>query len=81
MPMNWEIAVGIVTLGSALWSVIRVVLKVNRTLVSLEDAVKELRSFMEEQTRENRAVRNHIRNHEERLRRLEGRPPGDAELP
>ncbi len=74
--MTWEIAVGIVTLASALCSVISVVLRVNRTLVSLEDAVKQLRAFMETQSRENLTVRNILGNLDRRLSRLEGERPG-----
>ena len=70
--MTWEIVVGIVTLVSALCSVISVVLRVNRTLVSLEDAVKELRTFMEGQCRENQTVRKILSNLDRRLSRLEG---------
>lgn len=71
--MTMEIVVGIITVVSAFCSVIRVVLKVNRTLVSLEDAVVELRSFMEKQGKENLSVRNLISNHEQRLSYLEGK--------
>lgn len=70
--MTWEIVVGIVTLVSALCSVISVVLRVNRTLVSLEDAVKELRTFMEGQCKENQTVRKILSNLDRRLSRLEG---------
>ena len=70
--MTWEIVVGIVTLVSALCSVISVVLRVNRTLVSLEDAVKELRTFMEGQCKENQTVRKILSNLDRRVSRLEG---------
>ncbi len=70
--MTWEIVVGIVTLVSALCSVISVVLRVNRTLVSLEDAVKQLRTFMETQGKENLTVRSILGNLDRRLSRLEG---------
>ena len=70
--MTWEIVVGIVTLVSALCSVISVVLRVNRTLVSLEDAGKELRTFMEGQCKENQTVRKILSNLDRRLSRLEG---------
>lgn len=70
--MTWEIVVGIITLVSALCSVISVVLRVNRTLVSLEDAVHQLRSFMETQSAENQTVRKLLTNLERRLSRVEG---------
>lgn len=74
--MTWEIVVGIVTLVSALCSVISVVLRVNRTLVSLEDAVKQLRTFMETQGKENLTVRSILGNLDRRLSRLEGERSG-----
>ncbi len=69
--MTWEIAVGLFTLLSAFLSVTKVVLKVNRTLTSLEIAVNRLNEFMENQSSKNQTMRKTLREHEARLAAIE----------
>lgn len=70
--MTWEIAVGIFTLVGAFSAVMQVVMKVNRTLVGLDDSVKQLKKFMEKQARKNEDFVKKLAQHELRLSRLEG---------
>lgn len=70
--MTWEIAVGIFTIVGAFSAVMQVVMKVNRTLVGLDDSVKQLKKFMEKQARKNEDFVKKLAQHELRLSRLEG---------
>ena len=70
--MTWEIAVGIFTLVGAFSAVMQVVMKVNKTLVGLDDSVKQLKKFMEKQARKNEDFVKKLAQHELRLSRLEG---------
>ena len=65
--MTWEIAVGLFTLVSALISVMNVVVKVNRTLTSLEGAVNRLNVSMEKQSTKNREIFDELDDHSLRL--------------
>ena len=69
--MTWEIIVGFTTLITAFVPVFSVVLKLNRSLVALEEAVKQLRSYMEKQSTRNHGFSDRLLDHERRLVRLE----------
>ena len=69
--MTWEIAVGLFTLVSALISVMNVVVKVNKTLTSLESAVNRLNVSMEKQSNKNREIFDELDDHNLRLVLLE----------
>ena len=45
--MTWEIMSGLIVLSGAFISVMNVVIRVNRTLVSLEKTVQSLKEYME----------------------------------
>lgn len=69
--MTWEIFVGLTTLLTSFLSIMSVVVKVNRSLVSLESAVKQMTSTLEKQQRKNSAFSSQLLDHEKRLIRLE----------
>lgn len=71
--MTWEIALGIFALISAFVSVMGIVIRVNSTLAKLEEAVKDLREFMEHQHEKNELFRGRIEDHETRISLLERR--------
>jgi hypothetical protein len=67
----WEIVVGLATFASACVPILSVVLKLNRSLVALEEAVKQLRSYIEKQSERNHGFSDRLLDHERRLVRLE----------
>ena len=69
--MTWEIAVGFFTIVGAFSAVMQVVIKVNRTLVCLDDSVKQLKKFMEKQSKKNEDFGKKLAQYEIRLLRLE----------
>ena len=69
--MTWEITVGIITLVGGFISVMSVVMKINGTMTRLEEAVRQLRDFMEDQDRRNERFVNTLASHETRLALLE----------
>ena len=69
--MTWEIAVGMFTIVGAFSAVMQVCMKVNKTLVCLDDSVKQLKKFMEKQARKNEDFVKKLAQHELRLSRLE----------
>ena len=69
--MTWEILVGLTTLLTSFLSIMSVVVKVNRSLVSLEGAVKQMTTTLEKQGRKNSAFSGQLLDHEKRLVRLE----------
>ena len=69
--MTWDIVLGICTLSAALLPILSVVLKLNRSLVALEEAVKQLRTYMEKQSERNHGFSDRLLDHERRLVRLE----------
>ena len=77
--MTWEIFVGLTTLLTAFLSIMSVVVKVNRALVSLEGAVKQMTSTLEKQQRKNSSFSNQLLDHEKRLIRLEATRQGQEE--
>ncbi len=75
--MTWDIAMGLCTLAATLVPVFGVVLRVNRSLVSLEEAVKQLRAYMEKQSARNREVFDRLGELEQRVTRLEAHEDTD----
>ena len=69
--MTWEIAVGFFTIVGAFSAVMQVVMKVNRTLICLDDSVRQLKKFMEKQAKKNEDFVKKLAQHELRLCRLE----------
>ena len=51
--MTWEILSGFVVLLGAVISIMNVVVKVNRSLISLEETVRQLLGYIEKQDRRN----------------------------
>ena len=69
--MNWEIFAGLLAVIGAMLPIFSVVLKLNRSLVALEEAVKQLRAYMEKQSGRNHGFSERLLDHERRLIRLE----------
>ena len=69
--MTWEIVLGLIALFGALLTAGTQVAKLSRTLATLEAAVKELKSIIEEMKADNREEHTKIREtlaaHEKRL--------------
>lgn len=71
--MNWEIVVGLTTLLTAFTTVLGIVVKVNRTLVMLEEAVKQLKNCMEAQAKKSTVLDKKLADHDRRIMCLEGK--------
>lgn len=73
--MTWEIVLGLIALFGALLSAGTQVAKLSRTLATLEAAVKELKSIIEELKTDNREEHHNIReileSHEKRISHCE----------
>ena len=69
--MTWEILMGLIAIVGALISLMNVVVRVNRTLTSLEDAVERLNQNVKDQSEKNRQFYEKIGDHETRLSLLE----------
>jgi len=69
--MNIEFLAGITALLTALVSVMGIVSKVGRALASLEEAVKQLKQFMESQAKKNSGFLKQIVEQERRIALLE----------
>lgn len=69
--MTWEILMGLMTLCGSLIAIIKIVAKLNRTIVSLEDAVQSLNESVHAQSEKNRIFYEKIGDHETRLSLLE----------
>ena len=69
--MTWEIILGLITIFGALISLMTLVVRVNRTLVSLEEAVKQLRDFMARQTGTNDEFSRSLHECDKRISSLE----------
>lgn len=67
----WDVLMGLCALSAALLPLLSVVLKLNRSLVALEEAVKQLRAYMEKQSARNHGFSDRLLDHEKRLVRLE----------
>lgn len=62
---------GLMTLCGSLIAIIKIVAKLNRTIVSLEDAVQSLNESVHAQSEKNRIFYEKIGDHETRLSLLE----------
>jgi len=69
--MTWEIAVGLFTLVSALIAIMNVVVKVNRTLTSLDITVRGLDENVRRQSEINKKIFGQLARQERRLSLLE----------
>ncbi len=69
--MTWEIAVGLFTLVSALIAIMNVVVKVNRTLTTLDMSVKNLNENVRRQSEINQRMFSRLAKHDKRLAMLE----------
>ena len=69
--MTWEITLGFFAIISAFIAVMKVVVRVNRTLTSLESAVNRLNDCIERQGVKNEKIFSQLNSHELRLARLE----------
>lgn len=69
--MTWEIMLGIFALVGALFPVINVVVKVNKTLCSLEIVVKQIKECIEDQSAKNGIFFTRLSQHEVRLTKIE----------
>lgn len=69
--MTWEIALGFFSIISAFIAVMKVVVRVNRTLTSLESAVNRLNECIGNQAVKNEKIFDRLGSHELRITRLE----------
>lgn len=69
--MTWEIAVGLFTILSALCGVMKVVVKVNRTLTALDISVNQLNQSIERQSEINGKIFARLDRHDRRIYELE----------
>ena len=69
--MTWEILSGLMTLSGALIAVINLAIRLNRTLTTLEAAVRRLDESVHSQSEKNRVFYEKIGDHETRLSLLE----------
>ena len=80
--MNIELIAGLGTILTTLISLMGIVIRTSKTLVSLEEAVKQLKSFMESQSKKNNGFLKQIVDHERRISQIEGfffKPTENAE--
>lgn len=69
--MNFEIIAGLTALLTATLSVMGIVSKIGRALASLEEAVKQLKQFMENQSKKNSGFLRQIVEQERRIALIE----------
>jgi len=69
--MTWEIVLGLFAILSAFIAVFNVVVRVNKTLCSLEAVVKQIKECMERQSEKNGVFFQRLSEHEIRLTRIE----------
>lgn len=69
--MTWEIAVGLFTMLSALCGVMKVVIKVNKTLTALDISVKRLNDYIDRQEQKNERLFSGLDQCDRRLHELE----------
>lgn len=69
--MNYETLAGIAAALTALLSVMGIVSKLGRALASLEEAVKQLKQFMESQAKKNSGFLKQIVEQERRIALIE----------
>ena len=71
--MTWEIALGIFAMLSAFIAVFNIVVRVNKTLCSLEIVVKQIKECIERQSEKNGLFFSKLSEHDIRLTRIEDR--------
>ena len=69
--MTWEIALGIFALIAAFVPILNIVVKVNKTLCSLEVVVKQIEGWIEDQSAKNGIFFTRLSEHEIRLTKIE----------
>ncbi len=69
--MTWEILTGLMTICGSLIAIINIVIRLNRTITSLEAAVQSLNENVHAQSEKNRNFYEKIGDHETRLSLLE----------
>ncbi|HHT53372.1 MAG TPA: hypothetical protein GX011_00325 [Clostridiales bacterium] len=69
--MTWEIALGLFAIVSTFLGVMKVAVRVNRTLTLLESAVNRLSEHIERQARKNEKIFKQLGNHERRIAKIE----------
>lgn len=69
--MTFELIAGVTAALTAFLSVMGIVSKIGRALASLEEAVKQLRQFMESQSKKNSGFLKQIVEQERRIALLE----------
>ena len=69
--MTWEIVLGIFAILSAFIAVFNIVVRVNKTLCSLEAVVKQIKECLERQSEKNGEFFRRLAAHEVRLARIE----------
>lgn len=73
--MTWEIAVGLFTILSAFCGVMSVVVKVNKTLTTLDISVNRLNESMKEQSAKTEKIFTRLEQYDRRLGALERAEP------
>ncbi len=71
--MTWEIVLGLITILSAFVAVFNIVVRVNKTLCSLEVIVKQIKECLERQSEKNGVFFSRLAEHEIRLTKIEDR--------
>lgn len=69
--MTWEIALGMFAIVSAFIPVLNIVVKVNKTLCSLEIVVKQIKECIEDQSAKNGIFFTRLSEHDIRLTKIE----------
>lgn len=69
--MTWEIALGIFAIMTAFVPVINIVVRVNKTLCSLEVVVKQIKECIERQSEKNGFFFTRLSEHDIRLTKIE----------
>ncbi len=71
--MTWEIALGIFAMLSAFVAVFNIVVRVNKTLCSLEAVVKQIKECLDRQSEKNGVFFSKLSEHDIRLTKIEDR--------
>ena len=69
--LEWEIVLGLCTILSAFIAVFNIVIRVNKTLCSLEVVVRQIKECLEKQSEKNGVFFGRLAEHEIRLTKLE----------
>ena len=77
--MTWEIVSGFAVLLGAVISIMNIVVKVNRSLISLEETVRRLMDYMEKQDERNGHFYDQLNILDKRVTLLENSPKGGGE--